>query len=176
MANAKPIAGVSGMDSFNQLFQQANAEGITIVGPSGDSGATDCDYQTVTATQGLAVDFPGSSPFVTSAGGTMFNEGSATGATSYWSGEQRCQLRFGHSLYPRGGLERVQQHQRPRRGRRRSQRLLLQAFVADRCTAFPMTTPAMFPTSLSTPPPVTMAISSACRDRVPMAIAMRPGI
>lgn len=82
----EPLAGVSGMDAFSQLFQQANVEGITIVGPSGDSGATDCDYRVTTATQGLAVDFPGSSPFVTAAGGTMFNEGSATGATSYWSG------------------------------------------------------------------------------------------
>jgi subtilase family serine protease len=76
-------AGISGMNSFNQLFQMANAMGITIVGPSGDSGATDCDYHSATATEGLAVDFPGSSPFVTSAGGTMFNEGSDT--TSYWS-------------------------------------------------------------------------------------------
>ncbi|HWW22396.1 MAG TPA: protease pro-enzyme activation domain-containing protein [Edaphobacter sp.] len=78
-------ASVAALNSFNQLFQQANAEGITIVGPSGDSGATDCDYQFATASQGLAVDFPASSPFVTGAGGTMFNEGSATGATSYWS-------------------------------------------------------------------------------------------
>ena len=78
-------ATISALDSFNQLFQQANAQGITIVGPSGDSGATDCDYQFATATQGLAVDFPASSPFVTSAGGTMFNEGSATGATPYWN-------------------------------------------------------------------------------------------
>ncbi|MEO6910525.1 MAG: protease pro-enzyme activation domain-containing protein [Edaphobacter sp.] len=77
---------VSGLDSFNQLFQQANAQGITIVGPSGDSGATDCDYSTTTATQGLTVDFPSSSPFVTSMGGTMFNEGTTSGATAYWSG------------------------------------------------------------------------------------------
>lgn len=75
-------AGISGMNSFNQLFQMGNAMGITIVGPAGDSGATDCDYHSATATQGLAVDFPGSSPFVTSAGGTMFNEGSD--ANSYW--------------------------------------------------------------------------------------------
>jgi len=78
-------AGLAGLDSFNQLFQQANAQGITIVGPSGDSGATDCDYQSATASQGFAVDFPASSPFVTAAGGTMFNEGNATGATPYWS-------------------------------------------------------------------------------------------
>jgi subtilase family serine protease len=77
--------GVTGLNSFNQLFQQANAQGITIVGPSGDSGATDCDFGTTSATQGLAVDFPASSPFVTAAGGTMFNDGSTTGATQYWS-------------------------------------------------------------------------------------------
>ncbi len=79
-------ASVANLDGFNQLFQQANSQGQTIVGPGGDSGATDCDYQFATATQGLAVDFPASSQFVTGAGGTMFNEGSATGATQYWSG------------------------------------------------------------------------------------------
>ena len=74
--------GQSNLNTFNQYFQQANAQGMTIVGPAGDSGATDCDYQLASATQGLAVDFPASSPFVTAAGGTMFNEGSGT----YWGG------------------------------------------------------------------------------------------
>jgi subtilase family serine protease len=78
-------SSLAALNSFNQLFQQANAQGITIVGPAGDSGATDCDFQFTTASQGLAVDFPASSPFVTGAGGTMFNEGSTTGATPYWS-------------------------------------------------------------------------------------------
>ena len=68
--------GQSGLNTFNLLFQQANAQGITIVGPGGDSGAADCDYDATTATLGLAVDFPASSPFVTGVGGTMFNEGS----------------------------------------------------------------------------------------------------
>jgi hypothetical protein len=68
------------LTQFNQLFQQANVQGQTVVGPSGDSGATDCDTG-YPAVDGLAVDFPGSSPFVTSAGGSMFNEGSGT----YWN-------------------------------------------------------------------------------------------
>ncbi|WP_263415605.1 protease pro-enzyme activation domain-containing protein [Terriglobus albidus] len=83
--------GQSNLNTYNALFRQANAQGQTIVGPTGDSGATDCDYSsgssTVTSAQyGLAVDFPASSPYVTALGGTMFNEGSATGATTYWSG------------------------------------------------------------------------------------------
>ncbi len=78
--------GLANLNSFNLLLQQANVQGETVVGPGGDSGATDCDYLSGTATQGLAVDFPASSPFATGAGGTMFNEGSALGATQYWNG------------------------------------------------------------------------------------------
>jgi subtilase family serine protease len=74
----------SSMNAINQELQQANAQGITFISASGDSGATDCDTAPP-ADYGLTVDFPGSSPFATSAGGTMFNEGSATGATSYWN-------------------------------------------------------------------------------------------
>lgn len=74
-------AGSANLASFNQLFQQANSQGITVVGPTGDSGATDCDSGTAIASSGLAVDFPASSPNVTAVGGTMFNEGSGT----YWT-------------------------------------------------------------------------------------------
>jgi len=73
--------GQANLTTLNRYFQQANALGQTIVGPSGDSGATDCDFQTTQAVTGLAVDFPASSPFVTAAGGTTFNEGSG----SFWN-------------------------------------------------------------------------------------------
>lgn len=76
--------GQSNMNTINQALQQANVKGITFISASGDSGATDCDTAPP-ADYGLTVDFPGSSPFATSAGGTMFNEGSGTGATSYWN-------------------------------------------------------------------------------------------
>lgn len=68
--------------SINQLLQMANAKGITVMSSSGDSGATDCDTSG-TASEGLAVDFPASSPFATSAGGTMFND--TSNPTQYWN-------------------------------------------------------------------------------------------
>jgi hypothetical protein len=74
--------------ALNSVFQQANAEGITVVAASGDQGAADCDEPVnasgqppSSASQGLAVDFPGSSPYVTGAGGTEFNDN----GQSYWS-------------------------------------------------------------------------------------------
>ncbi len=62
------------------LYQQANAQGMTIVASSGDSGAADCDTS-YPARRGLAVDEPSSLPYVTSIGGTTLNEGSG----SYWN-------------------------------------------------------------------------------------------
>jgi Pro-kumamolisin, activation domain/Bacterial Ig-like domain (group 3) len=75
--------GASYLATYNQLLQMANAKGITVMSSSGDNGATDCDTSGF-ATEGLNVDFPTSSPFVTSAGGTMFS-GDVSNASAYWN-------------------------------------------------------------------------------------------
>ena len=76
------------------FLAQANSQGQTVVLAAGDTGAADCDdssTQTITsATQGLAVDYPGSSSYVTDLGGSEFmGDGTAaapqTGAGTYWS-------------------------------------------------------------------------------------------
>ncbi len=70
------------LPSFQQLAQQANAQGMTWFAAAGDSGAADCDdYGTAVAQNGLAVDVPASIPEVTAMGGTEFNEQGA----SYWA-------------------------------------------------------------------------------------------
>lgn len=83
--DCESATGFATLQAENQMFMQANAEGITVLGPGGDSGATDCDYTATnatlpltSATHGLAVDFPASSPNVTGLGGTMFNEGTGS--------------------------------------------------------------------------------------------------
>jgi len=80
----EPLWAPTTLHLINQTLQQASAQGITFISSSGDSGATDCDVAPP-ADFGLTVDFPSSSPYSLSAGGTMFNEGSATGGTSYWA-------------------------------------------------------------------------------------------
>ncbi|HEX9121100.1 MAG TPA: S53 family peptidase [Terriglobales bacterium] len=86
--DCEPNFSPSEINTLISWGQQANTQGQTIVGPSGDSGAADCDYpltptQLVTsATHGLAVDIPAALPYVTGAGGTTFNEGSVL---TFWS-------------------------------------------------------------------------------------------
>ena len=76
--------GSADMNTLNQLFKQANAQGQTVLAASADTGVADCDAGPL-AEEGVAVDFPGSSPYVTSMGGTQFNAGTALGVTQYWN-------------------------------------------------------------------------------------------
>jgi subtilase family serine protease len=76
------------MNTYNSVFEEANALGITVVASSGDSGAAACDYipdangnPEAIATQGLAVNFPASSPYVTAVGGTEFDDAKG----SFWN-------------------------------------------------------------------------------------------
>ena len=71
------------VSSLTMLANKANTEGITIVASSGDAGAADCDDapNTASATNGFAVDFPGSIPNVTGVGGSEFNEGNG----AFWN-------------------------------------------------------------------------------------------
>jgi subtilase family serine protease len=88
-------AGYSTSDrsATEALLAQANTQGQTVVLAAGDTGAADCDSAAtpVTSAQyGLAVDYPGSSTYVTDAGGTEFmGDGTAqnpqTGSGTYWS-------------------------------------------------------------------------------------------
>lgn len=63
------------------LARQANAQGITWIAASGDSGAADCYGSSTRTSFGLSVDLPGSIPEVTSIGGTEFQDNGG----NYWS-------------------------------------------------------------------------------------------
>jgi len=90
--NCEAAWGSANLNAINQLLKQAATQGQTVISSSGDNGATDCDQGTV-AIEGLAVDFPASSPYVLAMGGTMFNGDSAASgsgtvwsSTGYWAG------------------------------------------------------------------------------------------
>ena len=74
------ISGTEGLKALETLAQQGNAQGITWLASSGDSGAADCygDGSRGSFDGMLAVDAPGSVPEVTSVGGTELNPGTGT--------------------------------------------------------------------------------------------------
>jgi hypothetical protein len=77
--------GTTGNQFYNDLWEQAAAQGITVVVSSGDGGSAGCDdFNTQqTATQGLAVSGFASTPFNVSVGGTDFDQ--ANNPALYWN-------------------------------------------------------------------------------------------
>jgi uncharacterized protein (TIGR03437 family) len=67
--------------AYQPIFQQANAQGITVFASSGDSGAANYPDSGSFSRFGPAVSFPASYPEVTAVGGTQFNEGTGI----YWA-------------------------------------------------------------------------------------------
>jgi trimeric autotransporter adhesin len=66
--------GSSTSQFLAEKYQQAAAQGITVTVSSGDSGAANCDSdQSTIATQGLAVNGIGSTPYNVSVGGTDYD-------------------------------------------------------------------------------------------------------
>jgi hypothetical protein len=77
-----PAASLSGEAS---LFQQAAVQGQTVIAASGDAGSVDCYLPPIDNTTSLAVDDPGSQPWVTSVGGTTLTALGPPPSQSVWN-------------------------------------------------------------------------------------------
>jgi subtilase family serine protease len=79
------------LDQGNALFEQASAQGQSIVAAAGDSGSTACagyttsDGVSLAMQQALSVSYPASSSYVTAVGGTQMAAGTFNvGSSPYW--------------------------------------------------------------------------------------------
>jgi hypothetical protein len=77
--------GAAGNAFYNSLWEQAAAQGITVLLSSGDGGSAGCDDFNMPqpATRGLAVSGLASTPFNVSVGGTDFDE--VNNWVAYWN-------------------------------------------------------------------------------------------
>ncbi len=76
--------GSGGNAFWNNLWEQAAAQGMSVFVSAGDSGAAGCDASNArSATEGRAVNGLCSSPYSTCVGGTEFSEGS--NSAQYWT-------------------------------------------------------------------------------------------
>src|SRR5262249_31148713 len=74
-----------GNQFHNQLWQQAAAQGITVLIGTGDGGSAECDFEnrTTPARSGLTVNGIASTPYNVAVRGTDFAD--LTNATTYWN-------------------------------------------------------------------------------------------
>src|SRR5258708_27244936 len=76
--------GTSGNTFYKTLWQQAAAQGITVLLASGDSGAAGCDNAGIpAAADGIAVNGLASTPYNIAVGGTDFYM--PNGGTAFWT-------------------------------------------------------------------------------------------
>lgn len=79
--------GAGGNAFYSSLWQQAAAQGITVVVATGDNGSADCDggpdSSETAASQGLAVGGIASTPFNVAVGGTDFDD--VGSEATYWN-------------------------------------------------------------------------------------------
>ncbi len=75
--------GTTGNQFYNQLWQQAAAEGISVFVATGDSGSAVCDRGSSIATQGLSVNGISSTPYNVAVGGTEFDD--LQNPADYWN-------------------------------------------------------------------------------------------
>ena len=81
----EPAIGATGAQFYSGLWEQAAAQGTSVMVSAGDNGSAGCDDFTKqsTATNGLAVSGIASTPFNVAVGGTDFDD--AGTQTSFWS-------------------------------------------------------------------------------------------
>lgn len=72
--NTLETVGQAGVRAIEAVLKVASAAGVSVLGAAGDSGSADCS-QSGSPVPTLAVNFPSSSPWVTSVGGTNFDLG-----------------------------------------------------------------------------------------------------
>ena len=77
--------GASANASFQSLYQQAVAEGVSVFVAAGDEGAASCDAGASGATHGIGVSGWASTPYNVAVGGTDFGDTYAGSSGTYWS-------------------------------------------------------------------------------------------
>jgi hypothetical protein len=87
--SCEPQLGSAGNLFYNALWEQAAAQGITVVVSTGDSGSAGCDPTQAfpnEATNGIAVSGIASTPFNVAVGGTDFDNATSNNlASTYWN-------------------------------------------------------------------------------------------
>ncbi len=97
-ATCEQDMGTAELAFYNNLWEQAASEGISVFVAAGDSGAAGCQAANSTTGSASAVNGLCTSPYATCVGGTEFNEGA--NAADFWSAANSSALGSAHSYIP----------------------------------------------------------------------------
>lgn len=97
------LEGYSDARAESTLFEEAAAQGQTIVSASGDNGAQDCFVPGQNLNTAVAVDDPSSQPYVTGVGGTTLSALGPPPVESVWNNGGGLQALLGTSSGASGG-------------------------------------------------------------------------
>lgn len=92
--------GAAGNASYNQIYQQATAEGVSVFVSSGDEGAASCDADKAQAKHGIAVSGFASTPYNVAVGGTDFGDAYAGTNSQYWKAQNNATYGSAKSYIP----------------------------------------------------------------------------
>jgi subtilase family serine protease len=94
--DCEPQLGSGEYATYNASLEQAASQGQSVIAAAGDDGSTDCngEYSTndTSANEQLAVDFPGSSQYVTSMGGTEFPVADIAPGSAYFDAQSSSDI------------------------------------------------------------------------------------
>ena len=79
------LQGTANITAENSLYEEAAAQGQSVLSATGDQGSEDCNATNNIPDPQQAVDDPGSQPFVTGVGGTTMNAGGPPPSETVWN-------------------------------------------------------------------------------------------
>ncbi len=92
--------GAAGNAMYNQTYQQAASEGVSVFVSSGDEGAASCDANQPAAQYGIAVSGFASTPYNVAVGGTDFGDTYAGTNSQYWKAANNATYGSAKSYVP----------------------------------------------------------------------------
>jgi subtilase family serine protease len=92
--------GAAGNAAFNEAYQQAASEGVSVFVAAGDEGAVSCDADAAFGTVGIAVSGFASTPYNVAVGGTDFGDSYAGTNSQYWKTKNNATFGSAKSYVP----------------------------------------------------------------------------
>jgi subtilase family serine protease len=99
-AECETIDGAGANAAYNETYEEAAAEGVSVFASAGDDSSASCDVAQTAAIHGIGVSGLASSPYAVAVGGTDFGDAYAGEIAKYWRGTNGASFGSAKSYIP----------------------------------------------------------------------------